>query len=182
MYRASLLLSAVLLCSVLPGTARAAAPRKLNVLFLVADDLNTNLGCYGHPVVKTPHLDKLAQRGVRFERAYTQYPICNPSRTSFLSGYRPGKGPNIRRDTPWLPMHFLKHGYVVASVSKVAHTPEMARLCGFAAEKKSNKNVVGQVQEFLTENKNKTFFLGVGLTQTHPGYQHLPQFTKLYPP
>src|ERR1051325_2426378 len=152
--------------------AHANGPKKPNILFIVADDLNTHLGCYGHSVVKTPHLDRLAQRGVRFERAYTQYPICNPSRTSFLSGYRPGKGPNILREAIWLPMHLLKNGYVVASIGKGAHTPEMAKLCGFAAEKKSNKNVVTRVQEFLAENKNKPFFLGVGLTQTHPGYQH----------
>jgi uncharacterized sulfatase len=56
---------------------------------IVVDDLRDTLGCYGHPAVKTPHIDRLAARGVRFNRAYVQYSVCNPSRSSFLAGLRP---------------------------------------------------------------------------------------------
>jgi uncharacterized sulfatase len=122
-----------------PGTA---AGRRPNVLFLIADDLNCDLHCYGHDNVRTPNIDRLAARGVRFERAYCQYPVCSPSRTSFLTGRRPNTtkietnpragrfstdyvaSPHFREflpDTVTLPQLFRKNGYTVARVGKLFH-------------------------------------------------------------
>ncbi|MFN0242447.1 MAG: sulfatase [Planctomycetota bacterium] len=131
------MLRILLVLALLPVAGRAqsastpAAPRK-NVLLVVADDLNTSLRCYGNTVVQTPNLDRLAARGVVFERAYCQYPLCNPSRSSFLSGMRPetlGVRDN-RTDVraaghAFIPMpeHFRRHGYFTARVGKLMHPP-----------------------------------------------------------
>jgi iduronate 2-sulfatase len=113
------------------GLAQAATPsRPLNVLFIVADDLRPDLGCYGHAQVKSPHLDRLAARGMRFERAYCQYPVCNPSRASFLSGLRPDTLGILNNETPvrqqhpeimLLPQLFRAQGYFTASIGKILH-------------------------------------------------------------
>ncbi len=101
-----------------------------NVLFIVVDDLNTDVGSYGVRDVKTPQIDRLARKGVRFHRAYAQYALCNPSRASFLSGLRPESTgiydlvTNPRQRLPgtvFLPDHFRRHGYFAARLGKVFH-------------------------------------------------------------
>jgi uncharacterized sulfatase len=107
----------------------AAAPRP-NVLLLLSDDLANTLGCYGHPVAKTPNLDALARRSVLFERAYCQFPHCNPSRSSMLSGLRPrttrvtNNEDNLYKNLPGvmtLPHWFREHGYATARCGKIFH-------------------------------------------------------------
>lgn len=107
-----------------------AAPPRYNVLLIMADDLRPAMSCYGDKQAKTPHLDRLAQRGVRFDRAYVQYPVCNPSRTSMLTGTRPEQNGVTGNDTFFrdklpdivtLPQLFRQHGATSVSYGKIYH-------------------------------------------------------------
>ena len=107
-----------------------AKNQKFNVLFIISDDLtSTALSCYGNTVFNTPNIDRLAERGTRFTRAYCQGTYCGPSRASFMSGYYPhGTGvlgyksprPKIGDRATW-SQHFKNNGYYAARVSKIFH-------------------------------------------------------------
>ncbi|MEZ6130143.1 MAG: sulfatase [Planctomycetaceae bacterium] len=126
----SLLSLRLFLLIFIPSVAAADQP---NVLLIVADDLNCAIGPYRDRTAVTPNLDRLAQRGVVFERAYCQQAVCNPSRSSFLTGLRPDtvKVDDLRkwfRDTAeggstliTLPQHFRNHGYFCQNIGKMFH-------------------------------------------------------------
>ncbi len=111
-------------------TGFSSAAERPNVLFLIADDLNNYLGCYGDPLAKTPHLDALAERGVRFDKAYCSFPLCGPSRNSMLTGLYPNStgiltNSLIFRETIprqlSLPQAFRLEGYFAGRIGKLYH-------------------------------------------------------------
>ena len=122
----------IALAGCLPVVQCAAVPdvKPMNVLFIVIDDLRPELGCYGAKDMITPNIDRLAARGLKFNHAYCQYPVCNPSRSSFLTGMRPYKldvfSNKVALREKWpdivtLPQLFRGHGYFTAGLGKVIH-------------------------------------------------------------
>lgn len=124
-----ILLLSVALSGAFEQDARGAEA-KPNVLFLICDDLNCDMGLYGHPQVRTPNIDRLAERGVRFDNAHCQYPLCGPSRASFMTGLYPDEtlihtnAIYIRETLPLvrtIPQLFRDHGYFATRIGKIYH-------------------------------------------------------------
>ncbi|HVV00195.1 MAG TPA: sulfatase [Verrucomicrobiae bacterium] len=124
--------AAVLLLALWPALSspRAAAAQKYNVLFIAVDDMRPELGCYGRHQVKSPNMDRLAASGLLFDRAYCQFALCNPSRSSLLSGRRPetikvfNLKTFLRTHNPGmvtLPQLFKNNGYETLNFGKIFH-------------------------------------------------------------
>ena len=129
-FKQPFVLIAALFC--LAPVCHGAVPvvAKPNVLFICVDDLKPLLGCYGDKVVKSPNIDRLAGRGVLFERAYCNQAVCAPSRNALLTGVRPTTmgiydlGTNFREavsNAITLPQYFMKHGYRTEGLGKIFH-------------------------------------------------------------
>ena len=126
-----LLAMAVLCASLMPSVAVAKKP---NVLFIVCDDLNTHVSTSGYPHISTPAFDELAAAGMIFRRAYCQYPVCGPSRASFLHGLYPQSTGilsnkvdirDVRPGTVSMPQCFKEAGYWTGAVGKVFHNTKI---------------------------------------------------------
>lgn len=122
-----------LTCTLIAATGPAHSEdheARPNVLFIAVDDLAASLACYGDLVASTPHIDRLAATGVRFDRAYNQLPLCNPSRASIMTGLRPDQikvydlDRHFRDEVPdvvTLSQHFSANGHFAARVGKIYH-------------------------------------------------------------
>ncbi len=115
------------------GRDRSGGLGKMNVLFIAVDDLRPQLGCYGVKQIISPNIDRLAARGLLFERTYCQQAVCGPTRASLLSGLRPDSSKIHNNNTPvrkalpeitTLPEHFKNNGYETLSIGKIYHHPD----------------------------------------------------------
>ncbi len=154
-----------------------------NVLFLMSDDLNTALSGFGHPQCKTPELDKLADRGLRFENMHCQYPVCGASRASLMSGLYPytngtmGNIGTLRGNMPdvlTMSQLFRKNGYHVGRISKIYHMGIPGEIIAGTAErddpyswdevvniKAPEQNASGETTNWSPKNKSSQNFTGV---------------------
>lgn len=166
----------IIFLTVVSVGSTAATPK--NVLFIVSDDLTSRLGCYGDPIVRSPNLDRLAEKGVRFERAYCQYPLCNPSRASFMTGRRPSttnvteNSTHFREALPevvTLPQLFQEHDYFVARAGKIFHygVPGQIGTSGFddppSWQEVANPKGRDKLLESQITNFTPQFGLGIAL-------------------
>ncbi|MBT5690952.1 MAG: sulfatase [Opitutae bacterium] len=174
---------AYLVIGILSLATSVLSAKKPNVLFLMSDDLNTALSGFGHPQCKTPELDKLASRGMRFENMHCQYPVCGASRASLMSGLYPytngtlGNAGTLRGNMPnvvTMSQLFRKNGYRVGRVSKIYHMgipPEI--IAGTATRddphswdevvniKAPEQNAPGVKTNWSPKNKSSQSFTGV---------------------
>lgn len=125
-------IAVLILCSTLTILTKASAQQQSrpNVLFIAVDDLRPELGAYGTAGIKTPNIDRLAESGIVFNRAYVQMAVCNPSRASLLTGLRPDSlrvwdlQTRLRDSVPdivTLPQYFMRYGYHTVGIGKIYH-------------------------------------------------------------
>ncbi|AQQ70494.1 Arylsulfatase [Limihaloglobus sulfuriphilus] len=157
--------------------------KRPNILFIVSEDTGPELGCYGDRYARTPSLDKLAQKGVRFENAFVPYSVCSPSRASFLTGLYPHQHGQIGlathkyrmyREFPSIPSFLKQAGYRTGIIGKLHVNPESAFPFDFHEIKSSNfgkgerdvEEYADSAMKFISASK-EPFFLFINYPDTH---------------
>ncbi len=193
-------------------TGRQEPPRrKPNVLLIVFDDMNAQLGSYGYPV-RTPHIDRLATMGRRFDHAYAQVAMCGPSRTSLMTGHGPERlgmwhnlaTPNLEGVVP-IQEHFAAAGYYTAQIGKVYEgaTDELFHW-DYESRPSAPKNVppgtewwgptdnqdaeepdgemARLVARMMEAPRDQPFFIAVGFYKPHRRWVAPREYFAMYPP
>lgn len=163
------------------------ASERPNILLLVSEDNGDHLGCYGETRVHTPHLDALADGGVRYTRAYVPYSVCSPSRAAFLTGLYPRQNGHIGlathrfamyRDFKTLPAYLKEAGYYTGFLGKTHVNPErlVEDHVDHRAIPQSNFKKTTGIEAYAEEAKavmlkaaasNKPFFLVINYADAH---------------
>ncbi|MDZ7722983.1 MAG: sulfatase-like hydrolase/transferase [candidate division KSB1 bacterium] len=161
--------------------------KPLNVLYICMEDQSPRLGCYGHPVVRSPHIDAFATKSVLLEDCHCQVALCTPSRTSILTGVRPQTSGMVKIDDNWqsmlpdavsLPRHFRENGYYTLCVGKISDPR-----CGGMDEawvRFEEEWGVTENAKPLAALQDRPFFLAIGYKQTHDPWTPSQQSLDLY--
>ncbi len=176
----------------LVALAAVAEARQPNILLIVSEDNGPELGCYGDPYARTPNLDRLAQNGVRFERAFVPFSVCSPSRAVFLTGLYPHQNGQIGLAThkfalydPETPNAFTllaKAGYRTGLIGKLHINPESAfpvdfrKITGANFGKRDMASYAQAAGEFF-EAGDEPFFLSINYPDAHLPF-HRQQFGR----
>ncbi len=176
---------------------KAHSENRYNVLFMIVDDLRPMLGCYGIEEMHTPNIDRLAERGTLFNRAYCQYPLCNPSRASILTGLRPettkvhNNAADYEHTVPDavdIPHYFMEQGYNTYSIGKIKHYPASTSYAGKpswialeVSDDELNDGITARKSEnLLAEIKDELFFLALGFDKPHLPFYAPRKYFDLY--
>jgi iduronate 2-sulfatase len=162
------------------GAPELLSGRKKNLLLIPCDDLGRYLGCTGHPVVRTPRLDELAARGTLFPNAVCQFPVCGPSRASFMTGMRPDTSGHtdqahdlyqVSPDALSLATWLRRHGHETVRIGKLynewnnSHAPEWSRLLPPAAGRRPRTLEEGEVRGGATEEQRRAWVFDWRITE-----------------
>lgn len=179
-------LLALLPCLIIPMMAPAATDEVTtappNILFIIADDLGTHLGCYGDKYVRTPVMDTLAGEGVRFDNAWVAQASCSPSRSAIMTGLYPHqtgqiglahRGFSMSGDFDTIPLVLKKAGYVTGVIGKVHVKPESSLPFDYKWEPGKDMDtkdagaMSARMTEFLQKTGDKPFFMNLSYTDPH---------------
>ena len=164
-------------------TCHQSQKKPPNILLIVSEDNGPELGCYGDPYVKTPHLDRLAAEGARFENAFVPYSVCSPSRASFLTGLHPHQNGQIGlathkysmyREFPNIPSVLKQAGYRTGIIGKLHVNPGSAFPFDFSwnpgkhisFRNRNAREIANAASQFFKKDE-EPFFLSVNFPDAH---------------